>query len=96
MRPRLFTAENEPQNCSRKQVFTCFNEAAALHRGKRQHILVPPDPAAGFNEAAALHRGKRIEFHPLGAMGVASMRPRLFTAENACTPPHVGQSSWLQ
>ena len=67
----------------------CFNEAAALRRGKPAVVAggkVHLGRASGFNEAAALRRGKRqlncgtpmasTSFHK------ASMRPRHYAAEN--------------
>ena len=59
MRPRHYTAENRQSRSSVRIRCISFNEAAALHRGKR-----PPKRAGrsattpSFNEAAALHRGK--------------------------------------
>ena len=38
----------------------CFNEAAALHRGKLGPTFARWPTIRGFNEAAALHRGKRV------------------------------------
>ena len=41
-----------------------FNEAAALHRGKRGGFMTLLSAPFGFNEAAALHRGKlRLRTH---------------------------------
>ena len=36
MRPRLFTAENAGDLDRQQEESRCFNEAAALHRGKRR------------------------------------------------------------
>ena len=35
MRPRLFTAEDAPRSISRSSTRNSFNEAAAIHRGRR-------------------------------------------------------------
>ena len=35
MRPRHYTAENQCSSSPPKPLPSCFNEAAALHRGKR-------------------------------------------------------------
>ena len=59
MRPRHYTAENGLGRGRSVDDRGGFNEAAALHRGKR--FAVGPRfaiPITGFNEAAALHRGK--------------------------------------
>ena len=53
--------------------------------GSGHDLPFPPRPPR-FNEAAAHHRGERFqaEEHLRGA--VASMRPRLITAENPMPP----------
>ena len=60
----------------------CFNEAAALHRGKPPPVRRQSAATFSFNEAAALHRGKpgMVVRHEAGHL--ASMRPRHYTAEN--------------
>ena len=84
MRPRHYTAENVPAWARPAPPSPRFNEAAALHRGKLLvTVLSTLANAACFNEAAALHRGKlRARTQPVAAVGVASMRPRHYTAEN--------------
>ncbi len=59
-----------------------FNEAAALHRGKPASLPSPTRSTRCFNEAAALHRGKLHGEPSWDQHERASMRPRLFTAEN--------------
>ena len=61
----------------------CFNEAAAIHRGRRGRRRSRFARQPRFNEAAAIHRGRRGRSRP-ARMEVwsASMRPRLFTAED--------------
>ena len=87
MRPRHYAAENADAVATFAYVpCRCFNEAAALRRGK-QHVRAPstvPDALPSFNEAAALRRGK-----PSPARSdrrrrsrAASMRPRHYAAEN--------------
>ena len=83
MRPRHYTAENRFGRAPRDSRRSRFNEAAALHRGKLGSSRETPPRRCCFNEAAALHRGKRFVRLRSGIGGLASMRPRHYTAENA-------------
>ena len=61
----------------------CFNEAAGIPRGKRG-VRYRGDRAgcASFNEAAGIPRGKLYTFPVTSFFISASMRPRVFPAEN--------------
>ena len=59
MRPRLFTAEDVVDTPSVRAVEGCFNEAAAIHRGRPSNAGITSSRMAGFNEAAAIHRGRQ-------------------------------------
>ena len=58
MRPRHYTAENGGRIRRSCRLSSRFNEAAALHRGKRTNRALSGTEWRRFNEAAALHRGK--------------------------------------
>ena len=83
MRPRLITAENPLRSPTRRGSRQCFNEAAAHHRGERRTFGLFSACSRSFNEAAAHHRGEHVgqRAKRVGEL-VASMRPRLITAEN--------------
>ena len=62
---------------------TCFNEAAALHRGKPQESAIEE----GVSMSASMRprhytAGNRDHVEPLYSMAGASMRPRHYTAGN--------------
>ena len=83
MRPRVFPAEDGRRHsggaCRR-----CFNEAAGIPRGRPARRPVVVDSAAGprFNEAAGIPRGRRPADHQAPELALASMRPRVFPAED--------------
>ena len=83
MRPRHYAAENpwwDPQSSPTRP---CFNEAAALRRGKPGHLATRTAEFHGFNEAAALRRGKPFfGTRERPYRKTASMRPRHYAAEN--------------
>ena len=59
-----------------------FNEAAGIPRGRRRSVASGRSTASSFNEAAGIPRG-RPEAPRLAGAGVrASMRPRVFPAED--------------
>ena len=91
MRPRLITAENCASTASGCARCPCFNEAAAHHRGElTRHPRGSRPRGSRFNEAAAHHRGERAaDPSVIATWFVASMRPRLITAENGNTVLHL-------
>ena len=63
-----------------------FNEAAGIPRG-RPTPYPPGQPCLeGFNEAAGIPRGRPIQEHTRRRLLVASMRPRVFPAEDGRSP----------
>ena len=62
---------------------TRFNEAAGIPRGRRGRAYTSRCCLCSFNEAAGIPRGRRqlLEHVPRGLL--ASMRPRVFPAEDA-------------
>ena len=95
MRPRHYTAENMCTWRSCSPAMPRFNEAAALHRGKRAVARIRLRSRFGFNEAAALHRGKRGSALPEPPRHrQASMRPRHYTAENEPARRRPGCRRW--
>ena len=83
MRPRVFPAEDRRLLRARQGHRRCFNEAAGIPRGRRGRLPRSTPVALGFNEAAGIPRGRRRQVPrlPLGS-GAASMRPRVFPAED--------------
>ena len=59
-------------------------------------IILPSVYFPRFNEAAAHHRGERRLDEELLGHGLASMRPRLITAENSWTGDRYEQRRVLQ
>ena len=82
MRPRVFPAEDTAYAAAAGPALIGFNEAAGIPRGRRDR----PDPSyalrAGFNEAAGIPRGRRCAYPIVCAAKAASMRPRVFPAED--------------
>ena len=86
MRPRVFPAEDAPLGVSGGGTdVSCFNEAAGIPRGRRRAPVFPAGPDAGFNEAAGIPRGRRRRLVSTSWTCRASMRPRVFPAEDAGT-----------
>ena len=92
MRPPEFTGGNRgPISPATTTAADRFNEAAGIHRRKRQLRWVglgarEVRSEAGFNEAAGIHRRKReIAYRPPSSPAArnASMRPPEFTGGNA-------------
>ena len=85
MRPRVFPAEDARCGAIPANPPPCFNEAAGIPRGRRAADESAEFRQAGFNEAAGIPRGRR---RPQGGGRLghrdASMRPRVFPAEDAC------------
>ena len=87
MRPRVFPAEDSQRLRRPARTGTGFNEAAGIPRGRRAMASVPVrGRRTSFNEAAGIPRGRRAPHDRLGAHVLASMRPRVFPAEDLKTP----------
>ena len=97
MRPRHYTAENALTAAWQQRKRAGFNEAAALHRGKRPSAV--PD---GVEDVASMrprhYTAENEQMH--GGDFVkprASMRPRHYTAENdAVLPSLIATTQSLQ
>ena len=60
-----------------------FNEAAGIPRGRPCRCSGRASRSARFNEAAGIPRGRQqLGFDPVSVPPVASMRPRVFPAED--------------
>ncbi len=59
-----------------------FNEAAGIPRGRLPAAGGERLHGRGFNEAAGIPRGRRLVVNVDGERGEASMRPRVFPAED--------------
>ena len=83
MRPRVFPAER-PRAFSRPVAESlCFNEAAGIPRGRPILGYGFAPVQQGFNEAAGIPRGRhKEEVVSQASMPPASMRPRVFPAED--------------
>ena len=62
---------------------TGFNEAAGIPRGRQDIRALRRQVSDGFNEAAGIPRGRRIVTTNKHVIALASMRPRVFPAEDA-------------
>ena len=62
---------------------TCFNEAAGIPRGRHGVCNVGAGVHLRFNEAAGIPRGRRVHSNYHYRSTNASMRPRVFPAEDA-------------
>ena len=61
----------------------CFNEAAGIPRGRHQGLCFPRRlSGCCFNEAAGIPRGRRAASTTTSNARLASMRPRVFPAED--------------
>ena len=83
MRPRVFPAEDCGSIRSVCARSAGFNEAAGIPRGRPSRRAGRPGCAAGFNEAAGIPRGRPTCDRQCWSPGCASMRPRVFPAEDA-------------
>ena len=85
MRPRVFPAEDMGPVCGRRSRGGSFNEAAGIPRGRLPALALASARTAtltGFNEAAGIPRG-RLDHRPGPRLRLAaSMRPRVFPAED--------------
>ena len=86
MRPRVFPAEDGADNRFRFQIDTGFNEAAGIPRGRRPATSSWACVSMSFNEAAGIPRGRRIGLRWGSTDPAASMRPRVFPAEDFKRP----------
>ena len=86
MRPRVFPAEDQHTRWTATGGYRSFNEAAGIPRGRLCRADGINPAKLGFNEAAGIPRG-RLRFDPEDRkVPLASMRPRVFPAEDpACT-----------
>ena len=89
MRPRVFPAEDRRIGRVREESWipSCFNEAAGIPRGRPEAQGQPScsHGGSGFNEAAGIPRGRpSLTCGPrnVSVLEVASMRPRVFPAED--------------
>ena len=82
MRPRVFPAEDRQSTARPLHAISSFNEAAGIPRGRlwRCTSLQPLKP--GFNEAAGIPRGRHGDQRLDPTRRHASMRPRVFPAED--------------
>ena len=97
MRPRVFPAEDltwRPTHHSR----TCsgFNEAAGIPRGRLEICGRRRQSGQCFNEAAGIPRGRPPAGRGHRAVEPASMRPRVFPAEDNSIMHPTSLRRWLQ
>ena len=84
MRPRVFPAEDWMTSRTSSGSTFGFNEAAGIPRGRQERISTRPAKRRSFNEAAGIPRGRRCDvLFQVQPPGPASMRPRVFPAEDA-------------
>ena len=97
MRPRVFPAEDPGDGWSAVDPPSCFNEAAGIPRGRPHGAFREHGRPLCFNEAAGIPRGRLPGNSRAGGHDAASMRPRVFPAEDTFdgraldTPPDVLQ-----
>ena len=83
MRPRVFPAEDLGSRSRSNIRHSSFNEAAGIPRGRRNRVSGGTVPGNSFNEAAGIPRGRQpTRPCPRPPPGPASMRPRVFPAED--------------
>ena len=83
MRPRVFPAEDPERPCRWTTGCRSFNEAAGIPRGRPWRRTCSALSTNRFNEAAGIPRGRRGHHRgPRRPDGTASMRPRVFPAED--------------
>ena len=81
MRPRVFPAEDAEKG-GYDTFRICFNEAAGIPRGRPGHCVTATSRLSRFNEAAGIPRGRREARRVYPDRSFASMRPRVFPAED--------------
>ena len=86
MRPRVFPAEDEMLLTIVGDNVERFNEAAGIPRGRRAILPYACQNGPCFNEAAGIPRGRPARGDVESAGAAASMRPRVFPAEDARRP----------
>ena len=98
MRPRVFPAEDAPATCRPRRRTSRFNEAAGIPRGRPQSLQSLAWLQRRFNEAAGIPRGRRCKTRVLEVCydAVASMRPRVFPAEDLRRRVREVAACWLQ
>ena len=95
MRPRVFPAEDSPARFSIQPAHGRFNEAAGIPRGRRSPVCPAGSRPPGFNEAAGIPRGRHAGGRGEAARtGRASMRPRVFPAEDPGSTHRTSRTSW--
>ena len=90
MRPRVFPAEDALRLRMHLRGPGCFNEAAGIPRGRHHSRISLSTGAIGFNEAAGIPRGRPPRGRESSPAQRASMRPRVFPAEDAEFAGEVG------
>ena len=96
MRPRVFPAEDL---CSEQSLIQClhrFNEAAGIPRGRRSGAVAETGRVVRFNEAAGIPRGRLGRVETDQELIAASMRPRVFPAEDFNLPASIKNPHLLQ
>ena len=83
MRPRVFPAEDAPDAPPQTGGDVRFNEAAGIPRGRRAESSANRPPTIRFNEAAGIPRGRQEGHRTVRSLQAASMRPRVFPAEDS-------------
>ena len=82
MRPRVFPAEDHVRVSDDLLTRLGFNEAAGIPRGRHPNARHRGPRPSSFNEAAGIPRGRHIEQVRDAGGRFASMRPRVFPAED--------------
>ena len=82
MRPRVFPAEDFDRHIVSPLDSYGFNEAAGIPRGRLTPVPPHGGCATSFNEAAGIPRGRRLRRQVHTERVPASMRPRVFPAED--------------
>ena len=82
MRPRVFPAEDPVTRPRPHRPSASFNEAAGIPRGRRGPNRWLQNTASRFNEAAGIPRGRPPDSEGDSHQRGASMRPRVFPAED--------------
>ncbi len=82
MRPRVFPAEDGCKHPGRNMGCHRFNEAAGIPRGRPGQGCKHQRKHGRFNEAAGIPRGRLVPLAASLKVSQASMRPRVFPAED--------------